>query len=64
MVDNGVQLTLASSVKTAGKTRMNGKGMNGSHTGASIEYEMHIVLAQFSRGKTLLRFLIVSTYSS
>uniref|UniRef100_A0A0A9FB51 PROP1-like PPR domain-containing protein n=1 Tax=Arundo donax TaxID=35708 RepID=A0A0A9FB51_ARUDO len=32
MVENGVQLTLTSSVKKTGKRRINGEGMNGSHT--------------------------------
>jgi hypothetical protein len=37
MVENGVQLTLTSSVKSTGKARISGEGMNGSHTMASIK---------------------------
>uniref|UniRef100_A0A0A9BHV3 Uncharacterized protein n=1 Tax=Arundo donax TaxID=35708 RepID=A0A0A9BHV3_ARUDO len=39
MVENGVQLTLTSSVKNTGKKRINGERMNGSHTKVSIKID-------------------------
>jgi pentatricopeptide repeat domain-containing protein 1 len=38
MVENGVQLTLTSTLKSTGKAKINGEGLsNGSHEKVSIE---------------------------
>ncbi|XP_062198931.1 pentatricopeptide repeat-containing protein At5g25630-like isoform X2 [Phragmites australis] len=37
MVENGVQLTLTSTVKSTSKARINGEGLNGSHTKEKLE---------------------------